>query len=65
MAYLVMKEGKHGQSYVWVRRTDYARGKRKVVYLRYLGRTDAPGYKKKLAAAKKKYDLKLGKRRRK
>ena len=57
MAYLVQKQGKHGQSYVWVRRTDYAGGKRKVIYLTYLGRTDAPGYKKKLAAAKKKYGL--------
>ncbi len=53
--------------YAYVRES-YWDGKNQIVrsrYLVYLGRTDAPGYKKKLAAAKKKYDLKLGKGRRK
>ena len=67
MAYLAKKQRKSGKVYVYVRES-YWDGKNQTSrahYLAYLGRTDAPGYKKKLAAAKKKYGLRLRKRRRK
>ena len=67
MAYLSMKRLKSGKVYVYVResRWDGKNQASRSHYLVYLGRTDAPGYKKKLAAATKKYDLKLGRGRRK
>ena len=62
MAYLSKKRRKSGKVYVYVRESvwDGDNQTAKSRYLVYLGRTDAPGYKKKLAAATKKYDLKLG-----
>ncbi len=67
MAYLSMKRLKSGKVYVWIResRWDGKNQASRSHYLDYLGRTDTPGYKKRLAAAVKKYDLQLGKRRRK
>ena len=66
MAYLAKKRRKSGKVYVYVRES-YWDGKNQTSrahYLAYLGSTDAPGYKKKLAAATKKYDLRLPGRKR-
>jgi len=65
MAYLTKRKLKSGKVYVYVResRWDGENQTSRSHYLTYLGRTDAPGYKKRLAAARKKYKLKLGKRR--
>ena len=67
MAYLSKKRRKSGKVYVYVRESiwDGKNQTSRARYLVYLGRTDAPGYKERLKAAVKKYDLKLGKRRRK
>ena len=58
MAHLSIRKMESG-IYAYVRES-YWDSKNQTVkshYLDYLGRTDAPGYKKKLAAAKKKYGL--------
>ena len=67
VAHLLKKRLKSGKVYVYVRESvwDGKNQTSRARYLDYLGRIDAPGYKKKLAAAKKKYDLKLGRGRRK
>ena len=66
VAHLSIRKMKSG-TYAYVRESywDSKNQTSKSHYLAYLGRTDAPGYKKKLAAAVKKYDLKLGRSRRK
>ncbi len=59
MAYLSKKRRKSGKIYVYVRESRW-HGENETVrshYLTYLGREDLPGYKRKLAAARKKYGL--------
>ena len=65
MAYLSIRKMKSGV-YAYVRESywDGENQTSKSRYLDYLGRTDAPGYKKRLAAAKKKYGLRLPGRKR-
>ena len=66
VAHLLKKRLKSGKVYVYVRESiwDGKNQTSRARYLDYLGRIDAPGYKKKLAAARKKYDLRLPGRKR-
>ena len=65
MAYLSIRKMKSG-TYAYVRESiwDGKNQASRTHYLDYLGRTAAPGYKKKLAAARKKYGLRLPGRKR-
>ncbi len=67
VAHLLKKRLKSGKVYVYVRESiwDGENQTSRARYLDYLGREDLPGYKRKLAAAVKKYDLKLRRGKRK